>query len=127
MAGSDEAAVAGVTGGLLDPGDSVTWRASHFGVPLELTAQVTAFDRPAFFRDEQVAGPFASLVHDHYFHGAGAGRTRMVDEFAFHAPFGPVGRAVDALVLQRYLRRLLTDRARFLKRVAESDDWRQYR
>ena len=32
MAGSGETAVAGVTSGLIGLGESVTWRARHFGV-----------------------------------------------------------------------------------------------
>jgi len=33
MARSREEAVAGVTIGLISPGEEVTWRARHFGVP----------------------------------------------------------------------------------------------
>ena len=45
-----ERAVAGVTAGLIEMGEEVTWRARHFGVWQELTSRITAFDRPHHFR-----------------------------------------------------------------------------
>ncbi|MFD1514642.1 SRPBCC family protein [Halomarina rubra] len=126
MAASDERAVAGVTEGLLDAGDRVTWRARHFGVPFELTVELTAFDRPRHFRDEQVAGPFEAMCHDHYFEAIESDgetpRTRMRDEFCFRSPLGPLGTLADRAVLERYVTRLLTERNVLLKRVAENGD-----
>lgn len=122
----DERAVGGVTGGLLSTGDRVTWRARHFGVPLSMTVALTECDHPSHFRDEMVDGPFERLRHDHYFAELHAGRSKMHDRFSFSSPFGPLGRAVDTLYLRRYMKRLLRSRNRELKRVAESDAWRQY-
>ena len=118
--GTGELAVAGVTTGLLALGDTVTWRARHFGVTQELTAKITAFDRPRHFRDEMTRGAFARLCHDHYFEPTATG-TRMVDVFDFTAPLGPLGSAVDRLFLARYLRTFLEERGRALKQFAESD------
>ena len=120
MGSTDEKAVAGVTSGLLSEGDQVTWRARHFGVPLELTVEITAFDRPNHFRDVMVNGPFAEQIHDHYFQSLN-GKTRMIDKFRFSSPLGPLGDAVDILYLKRYLRQLLTARNHHLQQVAESD------
>ena len=41
---TNEKAVAGVTTGLLQLGDSVTWEAIHFGVKQKLTAKIVAMD-----------------------------------------------------------------------------------
>lgn len=125
MADHAEAAVAGVTTGLLGAADEVTWRARHFGIPLTMRVALTAVDRPNHFRDEQVAGPFAELVHDHRFEPVDGG-TLVRDAFRFRSPGGPLGRAVDAVVLRRYLRRLLERRNRRLAAVAEGDDWRRF-
>jgi ligand-binding SRPBCC domain-containing protein len=65
--GNGERAVSGVTSGLLDLGDSVTWQARHFGLPFRMTSAVTDFDRPYRFVDEQTRGPFASWWHEHCF------------------------------------------------------------
>ena len=122
---SGERAAAGVTSGLLGLGDEVTWRGRHFGIVQELTSRITAFDRPRYFRDEMVRGPFRRLVHDHYFEAI-AGGTRTRDVFDFAAPLGVLGRFVERGMLTGYLRRFLAERARVLKRLAESGDGRRY-
>ncbi len=43
----------------------------------------------------------------------------MVDNISFDAPFGPIGRATEMLVLGRYLRHLIVVRGEYLKGVAE--------
>ena len=68
-----ERAVGGVTSGMLNLGDEVTWRARHFGVTQDLTSRIVAFDRPHHFRDEMVRGAFRRIVHDHYFEPAAGG------------------------------------------------------
>jgi len=125
MASHDERAVAGTTTGLLADGDRVTWRARHFGVPLRLTVAVSELDRPRRFVDEQVSGPFARLRHEHRFEAVADG-TRLRDRFDFASPVGPVGTAVDAVVLRGYMRRLVRSRLDHLAHVAESDEWRRY-
>lgn len=125
MQRSREYAAAGVTSGLIGLGESVTWRARHFGVWLSLESKIIGWDPAVHFRDSMVAGPFARLDHDHYFEEAGAG-TIMRDIFDFASPFGPIGLLVDRIVLARYMRKLLTDRAVVIKNVAESDSWRSF-
>jgi len=116
-----ETAVGGVTSGLLGLGDTVTWRATHFGITQELTGKITAFDRPRHFRDEMTRGAFKRLAHDHYFEPLPHG-TRMVDVFDFAAPWGILGPAVDRILLTRYLQAFLEHRAVVLKRLAESGE-----
>jgi hypothetical protein len=62
-AATGETAIAGRTRGLLGAGDEVTWRARHFGVWQTPTSRITAYRRPAFFRDSMVRGAFARLDH----------------------------------------------------------------
>jgi ligand-binding SRPBCC domain-containing protein len=118
-----EKAVVGRTSGLMELGETVTWRARHFGIGQHLTSRITGYDRPRWFRDEMVRGAFASLVHDHWFDTEDAG-TRMRDRFSFAAPLGPLGRLAERLFLRRYMTRLLQTRNATLARIAESDQWR---
>jgi ligand-binding SRPBCC domain-containing protein len=120
-----EQAVAGVTSGLLGLGDQVTWRARHLGVVQELTSRITAFDRPRHFRDDMVRGAFARLVHDHYFEPTTSG-TIMRDVLDYSSPFGFAGRLVEHVYLDSYLTRFIADRARALKHLAESGQWRTF-
>ena len=84
LEGTGERAVAGRTTGLIGPGESVTWEARHLGIRHRLTAKVTTFDRPGYFRDVMTAGAFRSFAHDHRFE-ARDGRTTMTDEVEFRS------------------------------------------
>ena len=112
-----ERAVAGVTTGLIGLGEQVTWRARHFGVVLHLTSEIAAMDRPRYFQDRMVRGPFARFEHDHFFAQAGE-LTRMREEVRFESPFGVVGRMASAPVVRAHLERFLAERNAVLKRVA---------
>ncbi|MBT2557588.1 SRPBCC family protein [Hymenobacter sp. ISL-91] len=119
-----ETIVAGVRSGELQLGDSVTFRARHFGIWQTLTSQITALDAPRYFRDEMQRGAFRYMWHEHYFEVQDSGATLMRDVFGFASPLGFLGRVVDALVLKRYLCRFLAERGRVVKQYAETDDWR---
>jgi ligand-binding SRPBCC domain-containing protein len=118
MAGTGERAVGGRTTGIVAAGDTVIWRARHFGVWWSLTSRVTTVDRPVGFQDVQERGPFACFRHEHRFERRGE-VTRMHDHWEHRSPLGPLGRLVDRLVLGRYMRALLVTRNDALKREAE--------
>ncbi len=120
-----ERAIAGVTSGLLGPNEQVTWEARHLGIRQRLTVRMTAFERPAHFRDVLVSGAFKRLIHDHTFVETPSG-TEMIDGFEFESPLGVLGRIADWAFLRGYLRRFLIERNRELKRQAESEEWRRY-
>ena len=120
-----ERAVAGVTSGLMELGQEVTWRARHFGTWQHLTSRITAFVRPFHFRDSMVRGTFQRFDHDHYFSPRGE-FTLMRDVFDFQSPFGILGGVADRLFLIAYMRRFLLIRNALIKRVAETEDWRHY-
>lgn len=123
---SRERAVAGVTRGLIGPGDDVTWRARHFGIVRHLTSRVTRFEPPFLFADEQVRGAFAWFRHEHRFEVRSESRTRAVDTFDFASPLGPLGRLADAIFLTAYMTRLLRGHAANLKAALESERWREF-
>jgi ligand-binding SRPBCC domain-containing protein len=114
MGPSGERAVAGVTSGLLRLDDTVTWRARHFGVPFRLTSKIVEYERPRRFVDEQQRGPFSYWWHEHTFHPLESGETSMIDVIRFRSPFGPLGRAVDRVLLGRYMERLIRQRNAWL-------------
>ena len=113
MSHSREEAIAGVTSGLISLGEEVTWRAWHFGVPFRMTSRISEMGAPDYFVDEQVSGPFRRFRHHHEFSQDGS-VTTMIDRIEFEAPFGPLGRLAERLVLTRYLRQLIVRRNRHL-------------
>jgi ligand-binding SRPBCC domain-containing protein len=114
-----ERAVGGVTQGLLDEGDEVTWEAVHLGVRQRLTARVVRCERPRVLVDVMVRGVFQSFEHTHTFLEEG-GRTVMIDDFRYVAPLGPLGRLADVLFLEGYMLRFLSTRSQALKAMAEA-------
>lgn len=119
MRGSGERAIGGVTSGLMKLGDTVTWRARHFGIAFRMTSAITGYRYPSRFVDEQVHGPFRCWWHEHTFTAAANGATVMADVVRFESPLGPLGSLADRLVLDRYMPRLLRQRNAFLKAALE--------
>ncbi|HVW14833.1 MAG TPA: SRPBCC family protein [Mucilaginibacter sp.] len=113
-----EKAIAGKISGLIGSGETVTWRAKHFGIWQNLTSKITEYDRPSYFVDELVKGAFKSFRHEHRFSEAN-GHTIMKDIFVFESPLGVFGRLFNWLVLTRYMTRLLKERNRVIKKAAE--------
>jgi ligand-binding SRPBCC domain-containing protein len=126
MAGSGEAAIAGVTSGRIGPGEEVTWEGRHFGVRQRFTARITEFDPPRHFQDAMVRGAFRSFLHDHDFEELPDGKTRMRDVVEFRSPLGPLGAIVDRMILTGYLRRLIGERQRAIRSESEKFDAEQF-
>jgi ligand-binding SRPBCC domain-containing protein len=118
MQHTGETATAGKTTGLIELGETVTWRAKHFGIWQMLTSKITEFERPDYFVDEMVKGAFKSFRHEHRFEQAG-GKTIMTDIFDFEAPLGMLGKVAVVLFLRRYMMKLLQQRNLAIKQVAE--------
>jgi ligand-binding SRPBCC domain-containing protein len=120
-----ERAIAGRTTGLMHAGELVTWRARHFGLTQNLTTCMAQLVRPTHMRTTLVRGTFARMIHDHDFRVTGEG-TLMQDTFDFAAPLGLLGWIAEQLVVTRYMKRFLKERALVIKAVAESEEWKTY-
>lgn len=117
---SSERVVAGRSTGLFELGDSVTWEGRHLGLRLRQGSRITRLEPPHVFVDEGTTGPLGEFRHVHQFITEGAG-TLMVDTFEYELPSGVLGRLANRIVVEAYLRRLLTERAAYLKAQAEAE------
>ncbi len=120
---TNEEAIEGTTSGLINLNETVTWEATHFGIRQKLTSKITAFDKPNYFRDEQIKGAFKSIYHEHKFEQLD-NKILMTDIFEFKSPFGIFGKLFNKLILTNYLRNLLIDRNNIIKEFAETDKWK---
>lgn len=120
-----EQAIAGKTSGLIGLGETVTWRAKHFGIYQKLSVVITEFERPYSFTDRMLKGAFASMEHQHQFEALNAGNTVMRDIFTFRAPLGFLGRMAEVLFLTNYMRQFLVGKNKILKQVAEGEQWKE--
>ncbi|WP_138751428.1 SRPBCC family protein [Paenibacillus sinopodophylli] len=116
-----EKAVEGVTSGLIQKGELVTFEATHFGVRQRLTSKITEMDIPFFFVDETQKGAFKALRHEHHFEKRDSG-TLMTDVLRFEAPLGMLGWITERLILKRYMRKFLDHRNKQLKLWAEQPE-----
>ena len=114
-----EKAIAGKTSGLIELGETVTWRAKHFGIWQNLTSKITEFDQPNYFVDEMVQGAFKSFRHEHHFSNTD-GHTLVKDVFIFESPLGILGKLFNWLVLTKYMMKLLEERNKMIKETAEA-------
>jgi ligand-binding SRPBCC domain-containing protein len=114
-----ERAIAGRTSGLIELGETVTWRAKHFGIWQNLTSKITDYNYPTFFADEMVSGAFKSFRHEHHFDTTGS-QTIMRDIFEYESPLGILGKLADRLLLKNYMSALLVKRNQVIRQVAET-------
>jgi ligand-binding SRPBCC domain-containing protein len=115
--------VAGRTSGHVVMGDRVTWRGWKFFLPQVHHTLITQYREPTFFQDTQERGRFARFRHDHHLTETIDG-TLLEDEVRFALPFGPLGRLVARVILIPHIRKLLRQRFALLKRLAETDAWK---
>ncbi len=123
MAAFGEKAVGGKVFGLMDLGDTVTWKARHLRKVRVLTVKITSAHRPFYFRDEMIRGDFRQMRHEHYFKGIDNG-TIMIDIFQFDTPYGRFGEILNNFYLTTYLKNILTGRNLLIKSYAEGNRWR---
>jgi hypothetical protein len=125
MARYNETIVKGPGSGLLQLNEQVTWKAKHLFKERLLTVRLCESKPPFFFEDEQVHGAFKMMKHEHYFKPAENG-TIMIDQFLYSLPYASVGKLLNKLYLEGYLKKLLMERNDFIKKAAEGNLWKQY-
>lgn len=121
----NEQPVDGRLSGMMELGETVTWKAKHLFKERILQVKITAFSKPFLFIDEQVKGNFEMMKHEHHFKSIANG-VLMIDQFWFSTPFGKLGKLVDALYLEKYMKNLLEERNQVIKATSEGNNWRLY-
>ena len=120
-----EEAVAGIRFGLIEKNETVTWKAKHLFKTRFYRTEIIDMKKPDMFVDEQVKGDFKMMKHIHHFKPCDNG-TIMIDVVEFEAPYGNVGKLFNKLYLTTYVKRLIEQRNKVLKDVAETDKWRKF-
>jgi ligand-binding SRPBCC domain-containing protein len=115
---SKEKAIAGVTSGLINLNETVTWRGKHFGIYLTHKSRITAMDLHSYFVDEMEEGKFKTFKHEHFFEETN-GVTTMTDKLQYETPFGFIGKLFDYFLLKNHLTVFLLERNKTLKKISE--------
>ena len=125
-------AVSGRTTGFVQAGDTVRWEGWQLGLKHFHVTKISGFDYPTFLQDTMLDGRFQHFQHDHHLresHDAATSNqqgTVLEDELRFALPFGPLGHAVARYIMVPHIRNLMRSRFARIKRIAESEDWRNY-
>jgi ligand-binding SRPBCC domain-containing protein len=93
-------------------GSRIDYRLRLHGLPLRWQSEITVWDPPARFVDEQRRGPYRRWTHTHAFVAEGDG-TRIHDFVEFDVPFP----RVSAWFVRRDLRKIFAYRRRVLAGV----------
>jgi ligand-binding SRPBCC domain-containing protein len=81
------------------------------GLPLRWRSEITRWDPPHAFVDEQLRGPYREWVHLHTFEEAEGG-TRIGDRVTYAVPGG---RLVERLLVRRDIERIFAHRSRVIR------------
>ena len=117
---TNEKAIAGKMSGLIELGETVTWRAKHLGFYQSLTTKIVEMESPKMFTDIMIKGAFKSMKHQHIFQEKD-GKTLMIDIFEFESPFGVFGKIFNQIFLENYLKNFLIERNKMIKEITESE------
>lgn len=96
----------------MQPGTLIDYRLRVRGVPLRWRSEITAWEPPHRFVDEQRRGPYRLWIHEHRFEEAREGRTLAHDAVRYAVPGGWL---VDRLLVRRDLERIFDYRRAVLR------------
>ncbi|MBQ0909383.1 SRPBCC family protein [Flavobacterium sp. F-328] len=116
---SNETAIAGITSGLINLNETVTWRGKHFGIYLKHKSLISAMEIPTYFVDEMLEGKFKSFKHQHTFIQK-KGFVIMEDKIQYETPYGIFGKIFDHFLLKKHLTKFISERNYFIKSLAEN-------
>jgi ligand-binding SRPBCC domain-containing protein len=113
-----EVAIAGITSGLINKNETVTWKGKHFGVYLTHQSLISEMDFPTYFVDEQLKGQFKSFKHQHFFEQK-ENCVEVTDVLEYETPFGIFGELFEKILLKKHLTNFIIHRNAVLKNIAE--------
>ena len=117
---TNEVAIAGVTTGLINLNETVTWRGKHFGFYLTHKSRITAMNFYDYFVDEMEEGKFKTFKHEHFFKEK-ENYVLMTDKLCYQTPFWIFGQLFDYLFLKKHLTQFIIHRNCVLKNIAETN------
>jgi len=116
---TNEKAIAGRTSGLIEIGETVTWKGNHFGIYIQHESIISEMEFPTYFVDEQLKGHFKNFKHQHIFRQK-ENQTIMTDILEYETPFGFIGKLFDKLILENHLTNFILHRNSILKKISEN-------
>jgi ligand-binding SRPBCC domain-containing protein len=120
---TNKEAIGGITSGLINKNETVTWRAKHLFKIRYFTTRISEMQSPNFFIDEMQKSDFKSLKHEHHFKKIDNG-TIMIDILNFESPYGIIGKWFNRIYLKNLLQKFIVQRNIVIKDYAETGKWK---
>jgi len=118
-----EKATGGITSGLINIDDTVTWKAKHLFKTRFFTSKIIEMKPFEKFTDKMIKGDFISFQHEHFFKPIDNG-TIVIDIINFETPYGVLGKLVNQFYLNAYLEKLIIKRNEVVRQYAVSEKWK---
>ena len=115
---TNEKAIAGITSGLINKNETVTWKGKHFGFYITHQSIISKMIYPTYFIDEQLKGHFKNFKHKHIFEQK-ENNVEVTDLLEYETPFGILGKLFDKIVLKNYLTNFILQRNAILKKLVD--------
>lgn len=118
-------AVAGTRFGLLEQGETITWRARHFFRDRLIRLRILEMIPGDRLILEQVMGPFQSFRQERYVKACENGSI-LIDLVHYEWKRGRLGQVADRMFLGGYLEKLLNIHIDTIRKAAEGNRWKTY-
>jgi hypothetical protein len=100
----------------IEQGTLIRYRIRLPGIPMYWQTEISAWNPPHNFVDDQKKGPYKRWHHTHTFEAHG-NRTKVIDDVEFALPFGVLGRMVHAVKVRPDVERIFEYRRAQIERL----------
>ena len=98
---------------IIQKGTLIDYRLKLWGIPFSWRTEITHWEPPVKFVDEQIRGPYHTWVHTHWFEEID-GSTRISDEVRHRLPFWPLGE-IAYPIIRTQINRIFSFREKAIK------------
>lgn len=92
-----------------------------FGIPLKWETEICKVQKPLFFTDRQLKGPYKLWEHTHSYAEVNGG-VMMKDEVKYQLPFGFLGDIAHALIVRKKVEHIFSFRREVLKSIFKNNE-----
>lgn len=75
----------------IEKGSLIDYRLKMRGLPMKWRTEISVWEPPFRFVDQQLRGPYSQWIHTHTFTELGPAKTLIEDEVRYRLPFEPLG------------------------------------
>jgi len=99
------------------PGMIITYKVTPlFGIKMNWMTEITHVKEREYFVDEQRSGPYALWHHQHHFKEVKGG-VLMTDMVNYAIPYGILGRAANALIIEKEIHKIFAFRTQEVNKL----------